>query len=57
MAEPPRYRVTVVATGDGPPAIIRLRHLLKAMLRAWGLRCVKVEELTDPPPKEGPGDG
>jgi hypothetical protein len=33
-----------------------LRHLLKAALRAWGLRAVRVEELpSDPPAGEQAG--
>ena len=28
------------ATGDGPPVEIRVRRLLKAALRGYGLRCI-----------------
>jgi hypothetical protein len=49
---PETYRVTVAAAGAGPPAIVRLRRFLKALLRSAGLRAVKVEEL---PAGEGPG--
>lgn len=38
------YLVALRAEGEGPPTPIRLRHLLKSALRAWGLRCVSVEE-------------
>jgi hypothetical protein len=30
--------------GDGPPAIVRLRAALKALLRTYRLRCVSVSE-------------
>ena len=30
--------------GDGPPAAIRVRRLLKIALRCCGLRCVAVEQ-------------
>lgn len=39
------YSLTLKATGEGPPAIIRLRHFLKAALRQYGLRCIACEEL------------
>lgn len=41
--EPERVRVTLQADGPGPPVEVRLRRWLKAALRAWGLRCVRVE--------------
>lgn len=34
------YTITVRAEGDGVPAIIRVRGLLKEALRRYGLRCV-----------------
>ena len=37
-AEPGRWRA---------PLIVRLRHALKALLRGYGLRCVKIEEEKD----------
>ena len=42
---PERYTITV-RTEPGPwrtPAIVRLRHFLKAALRAYGLRCVGIK--------------
>jgi hypothetical protein len=39
------FRLTFKPVGDGPPACIRIRKLLKAALRACGLRCVKAEEM------------
>jgi hypothetical protein len=36
------WRVTLTAEGDGPPAVVRLRRLLKAALRTYGLRCLAV---------------
>jgi hypothetical protein len=44
------YRITIRAEGQGPPAIIRLRRFLKALLRVAGLRAVEVLEMP-----EGPG--
>jgi hypothetical protein len=38
-----QIRLTVRAEGPGPPAAIRLRHLLKSMLRGYGLRVVSIE--------------
>jgi hypothetical protein len=32
-------------TGEQPPPIVRLRRLLKRLLRAYGLRCVRVEPI------------
>jgi hypothetical protein len=49
MADRPIYRLTLRATGDGPPAIIRLRRFLKAALRGYGLRCLSVEEMPEKP--------
>jgi len=34
----------MIATGSGPPTIVRIRRLLKAALRAYGLRCLRVSE-------------
>jgi hypothetical protein len=36
---PQRVSLTFVPTGEGPPFTIRVRHLLKTALRAYGLRC------------------
>lgn len=45
MKDGPAYRLTFRAEGDGPPAILRVRRLLKAALRGYGLRCEAVEEI------------
>jgi hypothetical protein len=49
-----RFVVELVAQPDGDaPAVIRLRHFLKAALRAWGLRCTGVRQVNatpTPPP-------
>ena len=37
------WRITVVPTGDGPPAIIRVRRMLKSAIRGHKLRAVCVE--------------
>ena len=44
------YRVSVRATGPGPPAATRLRRFLKCALRAFGLRWVAVEVVDAPAP-------
>ncbi len=45
VAKSPRecWRITVVPTGDGPPAIIRVRRMLKSAIRGHKLRAVCVE--------------
>lgn len=35
--------ISVKAIGPGPPAVIRVRKFLKSLLRAAGLRAVRVE--------------
>lgn len=56
MADKPRFVITVEALplegtdGVNVPAEVRLRRLLKAMLRGYGLRCVRVS------PDRGEGD-
>ena len=39
------WRITVVPTGDGPPATIRIRRMLKTAVRAHKLKAVRVERL------------
>jgi hypothetical protein len=46
----PPFRLTVQDIGGPSPAVHRLRSLLKAMLRAWGFRCLVVEDLAVKPP-------
>lgn len=43
------YRITLTPTPGGPPAIIRLRRLLKAALRGFGMKCLAVEEMPETP--------
>ena len=45
-----RYILVLESTPGPPPPIIRLRALLKASLRVYGLRCAEVEEI----PTDGP---
>ena len=40
-----RYRLTIVSTPSDVPAIIRLRHVLKGLLRCWHFRAELVEDL------------
>ena len=43
------YRLDLVALADhDAPAIIRLRHVLKALLRHYNFRCKSVEQLQPP---------
>jgi len=42
------YIVELKAEGAGPPGIVRLRRLLKAALRAFGLRCTSVSAANPP---------
>jgi hypothetical protein len=56
MPDPkPVYRLTLTPTGEGPPGPIRLRAILKAALRRFGLRCVGVEEVPPAGTTDGPG--
>jgi hypothetical protein len=48
------YILTLEDTGDGPPAPIRLRRLLKLALRYMGFRCIDVRET---PSIRPPGGG
>jgi hypothetical protein len=45
-----RYSIILQAIPDqgGAPAIIRLRRFLKAALRSYRLRCVRIEALDSP---------
>jgi hypothetical protein len=56
----PTFRVTLSALPAwSVPAVLRLRRFLKAALRAYGLRCIEVIEMTAAPPageRDGPGD-
>jgi hypothetical protein len=49
------YELSLVAQPDEVPPIIRLRHILKALLRVYGFRCVRVEDVTPYP--DGPPAG
>jgi hypothetical protein len=40
------FRLTLKPAPGPVPAVVRLRRLLKACLRGYGLRCVAVEEVT-----------
>lgn len=52
----PTFNLTLEAMPGGPPPIIRLRHLLKAALRAYGFRCLQCVEVDGVQARaEGPG--
>jgi hypothetical protein len=40
------YELRLVAVPSDVPAIIRLRHVLKSLLRAYGFRAVSVRDVT-----------
>ena len=42
-----RYKLTLraIPEADAPPDAIRLRRALKCLLRSWGLRCERIEEV------------
>ena len=44
-----RFQVTLVVERPGTPGAVRLQHFLKAAIRAYGLRAVKVVCETDEP--------
>jgi hypothetical protein len=44
------------AVRDSRPAAIRLRLLLKDLLRGYGFRCEKVEDVTPPAAEKEKGD-
>ncbi len=52
MANRPTYRITFQDDNRGAnsPEIIRLRIVLKRLLRTFGFRALKVEELNEPVP-------
>ena len=42
-----QWRITVTPFGDGPPAIIRVRRMLKGAYRGHKLRCIAIECVGD----------
>jgi len=51
LAAPERFTLVLQALPDGVPAIIRLRRVLKAALRSYGLRCVQCGRRRSNPPR------
>lgn len=49
-----KQRFTIILEGDDDvtPVVIRLRHALKLLLRAFGLKCVRIEPGASQPPRE-----
>ena len=41
------FRIDFTPVGEGPPPYQRLKRLLKAALRGYGLRVVKAEEVIE----------
>jgi hypothetical protein len=55
--ESPEYVVRLKALPDAVPAAVRLKRALKCLLRSFGLRAVRVEELpASPEATEGSPD-
>jgi hypothetical protein len=50
----PTFRLVVKAEPSTVPAILRLRRLLKALLRAYGFWAVEVSQLPESRPDGGP---
>ena len=48
-----RFRLELEALADGVPAVVRLRRALKCLLRAFGLRCRSVADVTPRPQPAG----
>jgi len=44
----PVFKLTLQTLPGSVPAIIRLRGALKTLLRAFGLKCISVEEVPVP---------
>jgi hypothetical protein len=44
MANFKTFTITLLATGAGPPAIVRLRRALKFLWRSCGFRVVRISE-------------
>jgi hypothetical protein len=54
MNSKPRYHLTLEPVAQGPwrtPPLLRLRALLKAALRGYGLRCISATEHPAPAPE------
>jgi hypothetical protein len=50
MAQHRRFTLDLIDTprpGDAP-TIVRLRHVLKGLIRAYGFRCARIEERVGP---------
>jgi hypothetical protein len=43
-----RYVLTITPTWGQAPTVVRLRGLLKSLLRAYGFRCVTVQQVDAP---------
>ena len=51
---PDDWHLTFRAEGQGPPVAIRVRRLLKAALRSYGLRCISHVHPDDKPAANAP---
>jgi hypothetical protein len=49
MTTDPKYRLTLRALPGKVPVANRLRRLLKTLLRAYGFRCERVEDMAEIP--------
>jgi hypothetical protein len=51
----PHYLLRLVALPADAPAHVRLQRVMKALLRAYGFRCISAAEVTSEAPPAGPG--
>jgi hypothetical protein len=51
------WQLTFTGAGVGAPVVCRIRRLLKAALRAYGLRCTDHRQIAPPPPPPEKGTG
>jgi hypothetical protein len=56
VAEAPHYRMTLQPLTSRYPPVVRIRRLLKLALRAFALKCVRVEELPAVASGAAPGE-
>lgn len=45
MSQSQRFNVVLEVKAGPQPAAVKMRALLKHLLRSWGVRCVKIEEV------------
>jgi len=54
----PRYHLDLEALPGNAPPEVRMRRLLKTLLRAYGMRCIAIEEIRpEKAPERARGEG